>query len=677
MHPSSPKARRFELGVRSFLAWAFLCVLLGQLGCSSGGAAPLGEPVVFEPAEIRCRTGDDASSADPIYDDAGWHHRARSERSWPDDQEVAWCRLRLDVPRDAPVAVHFGAIGAARVFADGDLVHDESGRWGRHASRFVHVPSSVAADGEVVLAVRLEIDRRWTYQYGPHLGNVVVGAPVDVQAAYERSRREAFQQQAPTWIASIVLAFIAAFHLVFHVRGGAFPGNLAFGVAIACVSANGLIETAYRVDLIPMFLGYRTVLLGLVGSGYVATIVALQRLFGAPRGILWAVCALFYARFAWMTWWPADAAAFSLHHTALIVAVGAGFVAWMAFRGWRADLPGARVVAVSALVLTLGPLSYLAAVTGSLPGGAAAAAWVAAGSSLAGTLGMAWAFSVERLVRSASDLQAAHDAAIRFVPVEFLSRLGRRSVSQVRRGDAAKARLTVLFLDVRGFTTLAETNPPEVVFELLNDLMDLLEPAAREHGGFLNDSTGDGFVALFTTADGAMAAAVEMQRRLAARRASGAVPEVHAGIGAHSGPVLLGTVGGSTFLTTGMVGDTVNLSARVEGLTKLYGVNVLVTSSTVSEARPTRPTREVDRVIVKGRSEPIGIHEVLDAAPDPAVEAAFEAARRSYEAGEFSAAAAAFRALPLPVAAALASRCEALVEAPPKEWDGVWRLDHK
>jgi class 3 adenylate cyclase len=296
---------------------------------------------------------------------------------------------------------------------------------------------------------------------------------------------------------------------------------------------------------------------------------------------------------------------------------------------------------------------------------------------------MTWAMSVDLVGAGIADLEDAYRASRQFVPVEFLERVGRSNFREVQRGDAVSERMTILFFDIRGFTTLAEKRTAEEMFGLVNRVIDRLEPHVRAGGGFVTTYTGDGFAALFASESGGVQAAIGIQRELDRMNAEDTVGEpIIAGIGLHTGPVMLGTVGGSNYLTVSVVADAVNLAARVEGMTKLYGCRVLVTSATAAGLGRDVGLRQVDLVTAKGRTAPIGLFQVVDAERaevasrvDPA---RFAAARVHYAREEFDAAAAAFDALVGdPVAALLAARCRAVAEHPPATWDGVWRLEQK
>ncbi len=283
----------------------------------------------------------------------------------------------------------------------------------------------------------------------------------------------------------------------------------------------------------------------------------------------------------------------------------------------------------------------------------------------------------------------------RFVPAEFLELLGRPSVVEVELGDQRQLEMAVLFSDIRGFTSISERLSPSQTFAFVNAYLAKTAPVIRRHNGFIDKYIGDAIMALFPTgAADAIAAACELQPAVAAFNASPpfpGLPPVAAGAGVHSGLLMLGTVGFEDRMDSTVIADAVNLASRVEGLNKLYGTSVLASSSAWETVPPARrlPHRTVDRVMVKGKHEPIDVIDVFAGDP-PEVRSAkqstlvtFTAAFAAYTTGDITTATTHFQSViatdPTDTAAQLLlSRCrEMQVQGVPVGWSGVTKLDHK
>ncbi len=276
------------------------------------------------------------------------------------------------------------------------------------------------------------------------------------------------------------------------------------------------------------------------------------------------------------------------------------------------------------------------------------------------------------------------------IPFEFLRLLGRRDATEIQRGDYVDLVTTVLFADIRDFTLASERRSAEENFRFINRYLEYMEGAISKHHGFVDQHYGDGMMALFPRrADDAVSAALEMLSRLAAFNAESAWADgapVRIGIGINTGRLLLGTIGWER-LDCGVIGDPVNVAARIDGMTKLYGAPLLVSEWTYKALEDPKAWvfREIDRAVPAGCSVPVTIFEPLEgaAAPKRATRALFEEGLASYRAGRFEEARGRFRAClaAVPddsVAAALASRCDALLASgAPADWDGVVQLATK
>jgi class 3 adenylate cyclase len=176
--------------------------------------------------------------------------------------------------------------------------------------------------------------------------------------------------------------------------------------------------------------------------------------------------------------------------------------------------------------------------------------------------------------------------------------------------------VTVLFADIRGFTQLSEALPPSEVLTFVNAYLQVMTQVVVQHGGRLDKVMGDGMMIVFGAplADAAHArravlAALEMRvalERFNAGRAARGLPPIRIGMGLHSGPVTAGNVGSASHkLEYTVLGDTVNLASRIEGLTKDFGVDILASEATVLAAGEGVHARAMPEVRVKGKSTPV------------------------------------------------------------------------
>lgn len=206
----------------------------------------------------------------------------------------------------------------------------------------------------------------------------------------------------------------------------------------------------------------------------------------------------------------------------------------------------------------------------------------------------------------------------RFVPHEFLRFLERESIVDVKLGDQVQKEMSVLFADIRSFTSLSEKMSPKENFNFLNACLSQISPVIRNHNGFIDKYIGDAIMALFPqTPDDAVQAAIDMQKQVMLYNSylqkSGGQP-IAIGIGLHTGTLMLGTVGESERMETTVIADAVNLASRLEGLTKTYGVDILISEQT--QKRLNHQLKEncrfLGRVKVKGKSQSVDIFEVYD-----------------------------------------------------------------
>jgi class 3 adenylate cyclase len=292
-----------------------------------------------------------------------------------------------------------------------------------------------------------------------------------------------------------------------------------------------------------------------------------------------------------------------------------------------------------------------------------------------------------------TELAALNAATKRFVPFRFLQLLGKKDIREVELGEGIEREISVVFSDIRAFTSLSEKMTPRESFGFINAYLGHMEPCVEAAGGFIDKYIGDAVMALFPGGPGdAVRASLAMLRALedfnAERAAEGLVP-IDVGIGVNTGACMLGTIGGPTRMDGTVISDAVNLAARVESMTKRYGARVVVTHATAKGLGTDVVLREVDRVAVKGKSQPVALFEVLDGEPPGVREGklasadAFAQALLDFRSRRFDVSSAGFRrcleTCPDDGAAALyLGRCAWLAAHDPgPEWDGVVRMAEK
>jgi len=224
----------------------------------------------------------------------------------------------------------------------------------------------------------------------------------------------------------------------------------------------------------------------------------------------------------------------------------------------------------------------------------------------------------------------------RFVPQQFLHLLNIDSIIDVKLGDQTERKMTILFSDIRDFTTLSESMTPRENFNFINSYLSRVEPVIEQHRGFIDKYIGDAIMALFpANADDALSGAIAMLGQLLNynqdRKKSG-YSFVRIGIGLNAGMVMLGTIGGDKRMDGTVISDAVNLAARLEDMTKTYLVPLLMSEHTLySLADASRyHIRFVDRIRVKGRTTAVSVYEVFDS-DEPSLMQAKLATRDRFE----------------------------------------------
>jgi adenylate cyclase len=308
-----------------------------------------------------------------------------------------------------------------------------------------------------------------------------------------------------------------------------------------------------------------------------------------------------------------------------------------------------------------------------------------------------------RMIEELRAKERIKDTFGRFVDPRIVSKLIEHAGDNP---DAAERRLaTIFFSDIKGFSAISEQITPAAMVGLLNRYFTLASAAVREHHGIVDKYIGDAVMAFwtqpFSATDEAQAedacrsalaqlGAVDTIRRelpdiLGLRRN---LPELFVRMGLATGDVVVGTVGSAIAKSYTVIGDTVNLASRLEGLNKAYGTSILIAETTEALARATIETREIDTVIVAGKTESIRVFELLceKGKLDEkrcALRGAFEDGLGAYRARDWERAAEQFeKCLGIEPkdgpSRVFADRVRELAANPPRgQWDGVWRATSK
>ena len=209
-----------------------------------------------------------------------------------------------------------------------------------------------------------------------------------------------------------------------------------------------------------------------------------------------------------------------------------------------------------------------------------------------------------------------------------------------------KKELSILFSDIRGFTTLSESMSPEKLIKILNRYFTPMTEAVLDNGGMLDKYIGDAVMAFFNApvdvkehADASCLCALAMIEKLdklnIELESEGILP-IRIGIGLNTAEVIVGNIGSDAKKEYTVIGDGVNLASRVEGLTKNYGVQILITEFTVAKLNAKFVYREIEPVQVKGKDEAIVLFELMPNTEDSEhIKSLYDEALQNYKDGEF------------------------------------------
>ncbi len=322
---------------------------------------------------------------------------------------------------------------------------------------------------------------------------------------------------------------------------------------------------------------------------------------------------------------------------------------------------------------------------------------LALGMPLSQMLSMFLVATSYRFFTEERDKRRARETFSRFLAPAIVNQVLAKEGSVKLGGE--KRILSVLFSDIRGFTSISEKLDPHVLLELLNEyLTPMTDIIVSENQGTLDKYIGDAIMAFWGApqeqpdhALRACRAALGMIERLGTLRErwqKRGLPDIDVGVGINTGPMSVGFVGSQDrFYNYTVLGDAVNLASRLEGANRQYGTRVILGASTYDEVRDHVVVRELDLVRVKGKREPVHVYELLALAPGMPELAAFLERFRwglsAYKAQRWDEAIARFREADElrgddPTSRRYVERCEAMRREPPgPEWDGVFEMKTK
>lgn len=279
-----------------------------------------------------------------------------------------------------------------------------------------------------------------------------------------------------------------------------------------------------------------------------------------------------------------------------------------------------------------------------------------------------------------------------FVPTEFLRLLDRNEVSEIFPGDNTEKEITIMFVDIRQFSSISERLTSAQTVEFLNSYLARMTPIIKGNNGFIDKFIGDAIMAIFPgDGEDAVKAAIDIRIELTLLNAQRTVegnPAFEIGIGIHSGKMSLGAIGTMDRLETTVIGDNVNIASRVESLTKLFHAPLLITDSVYKQIRDPALyfLREIDSIRVRGKKNPIVIYECFDADRKSEIRqkkktlSKFSMGLFLYKAGRFQEALDIFTdcsetAPEDPLPKIYGRRCNFLLENPPGDnWSGISRF---
>ncbi|MCI4670066.1 MAG: response regulator [Bacteroidia bacterium] len=233
-------------------------------------------------------------------------------------------------------------------------------------------------------------------------------------------------------------------------------------------------------------------------------------------------------------------------------------------------------------------------------------------------------------VKTQIDLHNIFNITDRYIPNEFIRTLGHDRITDVSLGDLVEKVVSVLFTDIRSYTSLSESMSPEDTFKFISGYTRRMGPVIQENRGFVNQYLGDGIMAIFKyCVDDALDAMIGMQTRLKeynVERLAKGRPEIAVGMGLHTGPLIMGIIGDHQRRDAATISDTVNTAARMEGLTKKFGVKILITGQSYQAIinKEKYHFRYLGKITVKGKKQLLDAYECFTGESEERISAKLE-----------------------------------------------------
>lgn len=224
----------------------------------------------------------------------------------------------------------------------------------------------------------------------------------------------------------------------------------------------------------------------------------------------------------------------------------------------------------------------------------------------------------ENLENKTNELRVTNTAYEKFVPKQFLQFLNKDKIIDISLGDHKEKKMSILFSDIRSFTTISEKMSPRENFDFINSYLKRIGPKVKKYNGFIDKYIGDAIMALYPDSiDSALDSAIEMLEELYLfnqKRDTQGLQKISIGVGIHTGDLTLGIIGEDNRMEGTVISDAVNLASRLENLTKRYAASIIISESSFYMLQNTAKYhyRKVDSVEVKGKQKLVSVYEIFN-----------------------------------------------------------------